>query len=63
MGTENIVRRIESWGQNLCRPSGTRVPLPLIPGTSVPGYPMSPLRGWSTIAAQSGVVFEMQSPA
>jgi len=32
--------------ENLCRPYGTRVPYPLLPGTSVPGFHMPPLRGW-----------------
>jgi hypothetical protein len=37
-------------GENITReprrPSKTRVPLPFCPGTSVPGFPMTPLRGW-----------------
>jgi len=27
-------------------PNGTRVPVPLLPGTAVPGFLMTPLRGW-----------------
>jgi hypothetical protein len=28
-----------------CRPYGTRIPITECPGTYVPGFPMSPLRG------------------
>jgi hypothetical protein len=32
--------------ENGCLPYGTRVRVPILPGTSVPGYHMPPLRGW-----------------
>ena len=34
--------------QAVCRPSGTRLYSTFLPGTYVPGFPMSPLRGWSS---------------
>ena len=45
-------REIKSLGypsvrENWCRPYGTRTFVPLSPGTSVPGFHMPPLRGWS----------------
>jgi hypothetical protein len=33
--------------QLVCRPSGTRLCSTSLPGTYVPGFPVSPLRGWS----------------
>jgi hypothetical protein len=35
---------------------GTRLFFPLAPGTSVPGFPMSPLRGWSLVASRYGQI-------
>src|SRR6266849_7594407 len=40
--------RDESVSQPVCRPSGTRRCSTFLPGTYVPGFPMSPLRGWSS---------------
>src|SRR6266852_2261133 len=40
--------RLESVSQPVCRPSGTRLCSTFLPGTYVPGLPMSPRRGWSS---------------
>ncbi|SRR6266849_452985 len=40
--------RLESVSQPVCRPSGTRLCSTFLPGTYVPGFPVSPLRGWSS---------------
>jgi predicted amidohydrolase YtcJ len=40
-------RAQESALENMCRPCGTRVPIAAFPGTSVPGFHVLPLRGWS----------------
>src|SRR5438094_702582 len=42
--------RGETVSQLLCRPSGTRLCSTLLPSTDVPGFPVSPLRGWSNTA-------------
>src|SRR6266851_9125500 len=41
-------RRLESVPQPVCRPSRTRLCSTFLPGTYVPGFPVSPLRGWSS---------------
>jgi len=41
----------ETVSQLLCRPSGTQPCSTLLPGTDVPGFPVSPLRGWRNGAA------------
>ena len=43
----------ESVSKLLCRPSGTRLCSTLVPGTDVPGFPVSPLRGWNNSAVYS----------
>ena len=35
--------------ENQCRPCGTRLLFQLLPGTSVPGFHMPPLRGWISV--------------
>jgi len=57
MRRRRLRQGLKSMRENVCRPYGTRVHSPDSPGTSVPGFHMPPLRGWSFWILLSFIVF------
>jgi predicted amidohydrolase YtcJ len=57
MRRRRLRQGLKSMRENVCRPCGTRLHFPDSPGTSVPGFPMPPLRGWSLWILLSFIVF------